>query len=458
MKINAQHSIYFIGIGGIGMSALARYAVAMGATVLGYDKTPTKLTQQLEELGINITYTDSIEHIPSDCSFVVYTPAIPANQQQLAYCKASGIALYKRSELLGLITQNSNCLAVAGTHGKTSTSSTLSWLMSQTKANCNAFIGGISKNFNSNIHLESASNNTVVEADEFDRSFLKLNINTLIITSVDADHLDIYETPEAFEAAFIELANKVENNILLHYSLESFAQKLAPKASVYFYGGPKSSSSFSIEALAVNQGYYSFVVVHPNGKNLGEYTLKIPGQHNLENALAAIAAAYLNGASTAELQTALAVYSGVERRFDVQFNNGSTVYIDDYAHHPSEINALLNAVNLFYPNTKKVGLFQPHLFSRTRDFFTGFASSLSRLDELLLLEIYPARELPISGITSSKLLEKITCPSKKVVQLNTALDYLQPQENTTYLTIGAGDINTLVEPLKDLLNAKLVTA
>lgn len=442
---------YFIGIGGIGMSALARYFNAKGWAVAGYDKTPSTITDALESEGIAIHFEDLGENLPvsfldSEKTLVIYTPAIPKEMKELVFVQQNGFSVKKRAEVLGMITRDSKALGVAGTHGKTTTSTMLAHILNESALGCNAFLGGIAANFNSNFVSHPTSEWTVVEADEFDRSFLQLTPFASIVTSTDADHLDIYGDDHTFLQGFksyIELINP-KGFAILHKDIT-----LTTENEIRY--GLNAEVDFSGTNLRVEKGAFLMDVNTPNGNWTG-VELGIPGTHNAENALACIALGIQLGLSEQTLRAALKSFKGVKRRFEYHIRTEKTIYIDDYAHHPTEINALLDSVELMYPNKKVIGVFQPHLFSRTRDFFDGFAQALSRLDEVVLLPIYPARELPIEGITSDALLLKIESSKKSVVSPTDAIEHVAKSGYDVILTIGAGDIDRIVLPLKNCLD------
>lgn len=452
IQLSQFKNVYFIGIGGIGMSALARYFNAIGLEVAGYDKTATTLTEELENEGIRIHFDDMGTGIPSqfkeiETTLVVYTPAIPRNHGELGFFKEQQANLFKRSEVLGLITRQSKGLGVAGTHGKTTTSSMLAHILNESTLKCNAFLGGIATNFNSNLLINRESDYTVIEADEFDRSFLKLTPFASIVTSTDPDHLDIYGSAAVFLEGFQKYTELINEKGCL---VKKEGLDVASKAKTITYAIDSATADYSGFNLQFNEGKFLVDVRTPNGK-LSEVELGIPGIHNAENAIACIVLTQFLGLSETEIRSGLKTFKGVKRRFEYQIKTDNLVYIDDYAHHPTEIEALVSSVRLLYPNQKIIGVFQPHLFSRTKDFFEGFANELSKLDEVILLPIYPAREEPIEGVTSDALLQKITCMEKNVMSPTVAISHLSKVENGVILTIGAGDIDRIVEPLKKAL-------
>jgi len=449
MELSKINSVYFVGIGGIGMSAIARYFAKRGRAVSGYDKTRTKLTEALEQEGILISYLDEPSALPygfqdnHEGTLVVYTPAIPKDSKILNHFKNKGFALEKRSAVLGIISKGMFCIAVAGTHGKTTTSSIVAHILKDTGYDCTAFLGGITSNYNSNV-LFGENNVVVVEADEYDRSFLTLHPDIAVITSMDADHLDIYGDKSQLEESF-----------------QLFAGQLKPGGQIYAHEGLpiKNSTSYAAsitaDARAENLKVEGskFVFDYSDGQtNIKNLNLMLPGKHNVENTTVAIAIALQLGIDAEKIKQAVANFKGVKRRFEYIVNKGNQIYIDDYAHHPEELKACFDAVRQLYPDKKLTVIFQPHLFSRTRDFADEFAKVLSTADDLLLLEIYPARELPIEGINSQYLLDKITLSDKKICGKDFVAQYVKQTKPELILTVGAGDIDTLIEPLKNTLN------
>lgn len=449
MNLNQIHNVYFIGIGGIGMSALARYFKNIGKQVSGYDKTPTALTKELIESGIAIHFEDSIDLIPKDYfaenTLVIITPAVPKTHSEWNYFLEREYHVKKRAEVLGIITKDTFCFAVAGTHGKTTTSSILGHILYESGADVTAFIGGIVENYNSNL-IGSGKTVTVVEADEFDRSFLHLHPNIACITSMDADHLDIYGTSAAIEESFVEFANKIENKDRL------FITKELPLEGVTV--AVNEDAVYSAFNVRIDNGSYVFDIKTPDGI-LTDFRFGLPGKHNLMNALMAIAMAINFGTPTGAIAIALASFKGIKRRFSYQIKTDDLVYIDDYAHHPTEINAVYQAVRELYPMKKVLAVFQPHLFSRTSDFADDFAKSLANFDEIILMDIYPARELPMEGITSEWLLSKIDNPNKKLVSKENLIDAILESDAPIIVTIGAGDIGELVGEIKRTLNENI---
>ncbi|MCH4553598.1 UDP-N-acetylmuramate--L-alanine ligase [Aestuariibaculum lutulentum] len=443
MNLNSIHNVYFVGIGGIGMSALARYFVANGKAVAGYDKTPTDITSSLEDLGVAVHFEDAIANIPSafkntETTLVVFTPAIPKHHTELNYFKSEGFQVLKRSQILGLITENTFCLAVAGTHGKTTTTSILGHLMNVCEVPVTAFLGGISENYNSNLIL-NGTEVSVVEADEFDRSFLTLSPDLACITSMDADHLDIYGDASELKKSFEDFSKRIKPNGKL------FVKNGLPISGITY--GIEDNADYSVKNIKIVNGTYVFDVKTP-ATVLENLEFNLPGRHNLSNALIALAMAVEYGCPNQQLAKALASYKGVKRRFTYQIKTDDLVFIDDYAHHPEEINAVHQAVREMYPDKKVLAVFQPHLFSRTRDFADEFAVSLAQFDELLLLDIYPARELPIENVTSQWLLDKVDNNNKKLVDKEDLLAEIHKSEAQVILTIGAGDIGEEVKRIK----------
>jgi UDP-N-acetylmuramate--alanine ligase len=443
MNLEDVNNIYFIGIGGIGMSALARYFYANKKHVAGYDKTQTEVTDSLTELGIEVHFNDAIQNInldfknPED-TLVIYTPAIPKNHNELSYFKDNGFSVLKRSEVLGLITEHTFCLAVAGTHGKTTTTSILGHIMKVCNEPVTAFLGGISENYNSNLILNGAEV-SVVEADEFDRSFLTLSPDLACITSMDADHLDIYGDASELKKTFEEFSKRIKPNGKL------FVKNGLPLKGITY--GIEDDSDYTIQNIKIENGAYVFDVKMPKTV-LKNIQFNLPGRHNLSNALIALAMAVEYGCPHQQLAKALASYKGVKRRFTYHIKTEEFVFIDDYAHHPEEINAVYQAVREMYPDKDVLAIFQPHLYSRTKDFADAFAESLSQFDELMLLDIYPARELPIEGITSSWLMNKIDNKNKQLVRKNEIINKIRQSSAKVILTIGAGDIGEEVKYIK----------
>ncbi len=443
MNLKQVHSVYFIGIGGIGMSALARYFHTNGKFVSGYDKTPSDITSNLLESGVAIHFDDDVNLIHKDILnpegvLVVFTPAIPKDHEELNYFRNNGFTVLKRSEVLGIITENTFCLAVAGTHGKTTTTSILGHLLKECGLEMTAFLGGITENYNSNLILQG-DKISVVEADEFDRSFLTLSPDFAGITSMDADHLDIYGEAESLEESFREFSNKLKPNGKL------FVKKGLPLDGVTY--AIDEEADYVAHNIKIENGAYIFDVKTPT-YNIENLEFNLPGRHNLSNALLALAMAVELGCPHQQLAKALVTFKGVKRRFSIHLKTDDLVYVDDYAHHPEEINALHNAIREMYPDRKVLAIFQPHLFSRTKDFADEFAKSLSQFDELLLLDIYPARELPLEGVTSEWLLSKIKNQNKKLISKSEIVSEIQKSSASVIVTVGAGDIGEEVKHIK----------
>jgi UDP-N-acetylmuramate--alanine ligase len=447
--------IYFIGIGGIGMSALARYFRLQGKTVTGYDKTETVLTNALIKEGISVTYIDDPESAPKDVQLVVYTPAIPNNNLVLAYYREHGYDMMKRSEVLGLITADSLNVCVAGTHGKTTISTMIAHILRDSGLGSNAFLGGISANYNTNF-WSNENNICVVEADEYDRSFLKLHPDIAVITSMDADHLDIYGTAGAVNEAFIAFSKKIKSGGTLVQKLGLPIPKPAGDIGQLSYHLTDHKADVYTKNLRILTGNYVFDVEGKEG-NLKDVQLNVGGWHNVENALAAIAACRKLGLTSEKIIPALQNYRGVRRRFEYHVQGQDVIYIDDYAHHPQELKALISSTRELFPDRKMVIIFQPHLFSRTRDFADDFAEALDKADQVILLPVYPARELPLEGVTSSTILDKMVKAKRQILNKEEVLAMaaaIAPGEKMVLITAGAGDIDELVKPLSELLKAK----
>ena len=448
MNLKNIHNVFFVGIGGIGMSAIARYFARNGKQVAGYDKTSTLISESLEDLGVEIHFEDAVKNIPisflnKEKTLIVYTPAIPKNHSELNYFIGNGFMVLKRAEILGKITENTFCLAVAGTHGKTTTSSILGHIMHPSLAT--SFLGGIVENYNSNLIL-GEDQISVVEADEFDRSFLQLSPNIACITSMDADHLDIYGKPEALHESFFAFSQKVSDTLIV-------AKGLPLKGLTYAINEDADYMAFN---LKIDSGKYIFDVKTPLSE-IKNIEFHLPGRHNVMNALAALALADVFGVSLESIKLSLSTFKGVKRRFSYRIKTTNFILIDDYGHHPTEINAVENSIREMYPNEKVLVVFQPHLFSRTRDFIDDFASALSKFDEVLLLDIYPARELPIPGVNSESLLNIIDNRSKKMTQKNNLIKDIKNSSANVVAMLGAGDIGVLVNDvtiqlLKDCKN------
>ena len=446
------------------MSAIARYFHHNGYEVRGYDRTPSPLTRELENEGIDIVYDETMQTAPWNINdwtkadtMVVRTPAVPHEQEIYTFLREQQFTILKRAEVLGLITQHNKALCVAGTHGKTTTSTILAHLMKQSHVGTNAFLGGVSNNYHSNLLIDTNSDYVVVEADEYDRSFHHLTPYMSVITSVDPDHLDIYGTAEAYRESFAHYASLVQDTIVIKKSafaeVESQKSKVESRKSIYTYA-VNEVADFYADHICVNEGTITFDFHSPT-TTIAHLQLGVPVWVNIENSVAAIAIAMLNGVTEEEVRHGLATFAGVYRRFNVHVNTLQVAYIDDYAHHPTELEASISSIRQLFPQRHIVGVFQPHLYTRTRDFADGFAAVLSQLDEVILLPIYPARELPIPGVTSDMLLDKITCPRKRLVQKNELVETLQSLSQQSspiaIITLGAGDIDRLVpEIIKEL--------
>ncbi|MDX2072361.1 MAG: UDP-N-acetylmuramate--L-alanine ligase [Haliscomenobacter sp.] len=441
--------LYFIGIGGIGMSAIARYFLQRGVEVHGYDRTSTELTRALEAEGMHVHYEEDLSKVPAGVDLVVYTPAVPTSHAEYQHFLQNGTPIKKRAEVLGIISRGMKTVAIAGTHGKTTTSSLTAHLLRSTGVDCTAFLGGIARNFESNYVLGS-SDWVVVEADEFDRSFLHLYPDIASIMSMDADHLDIYGDEET----------------LLNTGFKAFAKQIKPGGTLWLqhrlqhhFDGNTAYRSFGVGGgdyqahnIRVEKGYFVFDYTSPQGTIEG-LRMPLPGRHNVENATVALSIALQLGAKEEDIRSGLAAFRGVKRRFEIIYRDEETAFFDDYAHHPTELNAAIGAARELFPNAKITGAFQPHLFSRTRDFADGFADALDQLDEIYLLDIYPARELPIPGVSSDLLVKLMKNPNVHQISKADLLPALQNNRPEVLLTLGAGDIDTLVEPIGNWLNS-----
>lgn len=451
MQIEDFKNIYFVGIGGIGMSAIARYFHAIGKKVYGYDRTSTQLTNELMTEGIQITFEDDLDTIPEaftnkENTLIVYTPAIPKDHQQLSYFRLNQFVIMKRSQVLGLLSDGLNGIGIAGTHGKTTVSTITAHIFKKSVLDCSAFLGGISRNYQSNLLISETSPWVVLEADEFDRSFLQLHPQIALVTSMDADHLDIYGDKFELEKSFREYVSQVKKG---GYLVHKLGLELPAEGIQKFAYSVSEKTDFYAENIKLIEGFYQFDLVHPEGV-IREIQFSYPGKINLENAVAASSVALIAGVSESELKGALSSFKGVRRRFDYQIREDNLVFIDDYAHHPKELKESITSVREIYPNRKITGIFQPHLFTRTRDFAEGFASSLSLLDEVILLDIYPARELPIAGVDSKMILDNISVPAQ-LCSKEELINVLESKDIEVLLTLGAGDIDKLVEPIRSLL-------
>ena len=460
MEINSKGytNIYFIGIGGIGMSNLARYFLLKGANVGGYDRAKTELTGKLTKEGALVHYEDNPLFIPVEFkdkanTLVAYTPADPTTHRELNYFRENNFAVVKRAQLLGEITKQSDAICVAGTHGKTTVSSMVAHLFKQSHIDCNAFLGGILKNYNSNLLLSEKSNYTIVEADEYDRSFHSLQPHIAIVTSADPDHLDIYGTEEAYKESFEKFTSLIRPN---GHLILKIGAKLTPKVndSVKVWSYSETKGDFHAENIRIGNGEIIFDFVSPKGV-IKDISLGVPVKINIENGIAAMAAAELSGATPVEMKAAMSSFMGVKRRFEFHLKNENIVYIDDYAHHPEELKAAIKSIKALYPDKKLTAIFQPHLYSRTRDFADEFAKSLSLADDIILLDIYPAREEPIEGVSSQIILDKITSPKKRLTVKSELLDLISKEHPEIVVTFGAGDIDRMVPHIKEILSKNI---
>lgn len=455
MKIDAITAVYFVGAGGIGMSALIRYFLSKGKRVAGYDKTPSDLTEQLSREGAEIHYEDNIARIPEAfcnpaATLVVYTPAVPESHTELTYFRKNGFEVMKRAQVLGEITNCTRGLCIAGTHGKTTTSSMLAHILKQSPVDCNAFLGGILKNYESNLMLSGRSDLTVIEADEFDRSFHWLTPYMAVITAADPDHLDIYGTAEAYRESFEKFTSLIRpRGCLIMKKGIALTPRLQPGVKLYTYSAA-DGGDFYAENIRIGNGNILFDFVGPDVR-IADVQLGVPVKVNIENGVAAMAIAWLNGVSSEDMKKAMASFAGPRRRFDFHLKQENIVLIDDYAHHPAELEASILSVKELYAGRKVTGIFQPHLYTRTRDFADDFAASLSLLDELILLDIYPAREKPIPGVTSRLIFDKVTTPSKTLCTKEELLDVVAAGTYEVILMVGAGNIDRLVEPVKEIV-------
>ena len=446
---------YFLGIGGIGMSALARYFHMKGFQVAGYDRTTTKLTSDLITEGIRVSFSESVEEIPfvftrSENTLIIVTPAIPGDHPQLKYFQENNFTIQKRAQVLGNITRQSKGICIAGTHGKTTTSTITAHLLYQSQVSCNAFLGGIANNYNTNLLLSSESNLVVIEADEYDRSFHQLSPFMAVITSVDPDHLDIYKTAKAFHESFEYFTSLIRPGgaLIMRKGIDIVPQ-LQKGVKFYTYSMDEGGD-FYADNIRTIKGEIRFDFVTPNDR-IADVRLGVPVLINIENSVAAMALAWLNGVTNEELRTGISSYSGIYRRFNIVYKSDKVVYMDDYAHHPSELRASISSIRNLYPDRKITGIFQPHLYTRTRDFAPAFAEALSQLDELILLDIYPARELPIKGVDSELILRDVKLKNKILCSKENLLPLLKEKQLDVLVTFGAGDIDKLVPLIKDQL-------
>ena len=458
MNVNTIQAVYFIGAGGIGMSALVRYFLSKGKKVGGYDRTPSELTEKLKEEGAEIHYEENVDLIPSDfrnreTTLVVYTPAIPADHKELVYFQGNGFEIQKRAQVLGMLTRTEKGMCVAGTHGKTTTSTMAAHLLHQSHVTCNAFLGGISKNYGTNLLLSDTSDYVVIEADEFDRSFHWLTPYATVITAVDSDHLDIYGTHEAYLESFRKYTSLIrpDGYLIIKKGLE-LQPDVQPGVTVYTYSA--TEGDFHAENIRIANGEITFDYVSPLG-NISAIRLGVPVYVNIENGVAAMALAQIGGATAEEIREAMASFRGVDRRFDFKLKNDRIVFLSDYAHHPAEIKQSISSIRTLYPEKKITAVFQPHLYTRTRDFYKEFAESLSLLDEVILLDIYPARELPIPGVSSQLIYDNLRPGiEKSLCRKEELLGLLAQKQLEVLITLGAGDIDNYVPQIYEMLKDK----
>lgn len=447
-------NVYFIGIGGIGMSAIARYFKFKGLNVSGYDKTESELTDTLQKQGIDVHYEDNVDFIPKDVenTLVVYTPAIPHDMGELVYVQEHGYKVLKRSKILGEITDGERCLAVAGTHGKTTTSTLTAHILTESGEGCSAFLGGISKNYDTNL-LMSHSNAVVAEADEFDRSFLQLHPEIAVITAIDADHLDIYGDISHVLEAFKAFASQVHGTVITKLGLDITEEDTKAKILRYHYNDSRADF-YARNPHPDNLGYFSFDIVYPGGV-MENVKCGTPGWVNVENSVAAAAICLTYGVNPEAIRHAIGTFQGVKRRLDIHLNTEKISYIDDYAHHPKELATAISSMRDIFPGRKLTAIFQPHLYTRTRDFAEGFAEALSKVDKLILLDIYPAREEPIPGVTSEIIYDKVTAPEKVLLKKEELMGYLEKEPVDVLVTFGAGNIDRFIEPIEDMLKKRV---
>lgn len=458
MNVNTLKAVYFIGAGGIGMSALVRYFLSKGKKVAGYDRTPSELTQKLNEEGAAIHYEENTALIPDDfkqpeTTLIIYTPAIPANHQELTYFRENGFEIQKRAQVLGMLTRTERGMCVAGTHGKTTTSTMAAHLLHQSHVTCNAFLGGISKNYGTNLLLSDKSDLVVIEADEFDRSFHWLTPYATVITAADSDHLDIYGTHEAYVESFRKYTSLIrpDGYLIIKKGID-LQPDVQPGVTVYTYSNDEGD--FHAENIRIANGEITFDFISPLG-NIADIRLGVPVYVNIENGVAAMALAQIGGATAEEIRTAMATFQGVDRRFDFKIKNDRIVLLSDYAHHPAEIRQSVTSIRTLYPDKKITAIFQPHLYTRTRDFYKEFADSLSLLDEVILLDIYPAREQPIPGITSQLIYDNLRPGIEKCLcKKEDLLDLLKNKHLEVLITLGAGDIDNYIPQISELLKNK----
>ena len=458
MNINSIKSVYFIGAGGIGMSALVRYFLSKGKKVAGYDRTQSELTDKLIEEGAEIHYEDNVSLIPEECkdkgnTLVIYTPAIPLTHKEFVYFKENGFEILKRAQVLGMITKTEKGLCVAGTHGKTTTSTLTAHLLHQSHIGCNAFLGGISKNYKTNLLLSETSEYVVIEADEFDRSFHWLTPFATVITATDSDHLDIYGTREAYLESFNKYTSLIRpDGYLIVKKGIDLSPRVQDGVKTYSYG--INEGDFKAENIRIGNGEIIFDYISPLG-NIKDIKLGVPVYVNIENGIAAMALAQIAGVSNEEIKNAMPTFGGVDRRFDFKIKEDNLVFLSDYAHHPAEIKQSISSIKALYPDKKVTAVFQPHLYTRTRDFYKEFAESLSLADEVILLDIYPARELPIEGVTSKLIYDNIVAGKpKSLCSKEKLLDLLEKKNIEVLITLGAGDIDNMVPQIYNILKSK----
>ena len=458
MNINSIKSVYFIGAGGIGMSALVRYFLSKGKKVAGYDRTQSELTDKLIEEGAEIHYEENVSLIPEGCkdkenTLVIYTPAIPLTHKEFVYFKENGFEILKRAQVLGMITKTEKGLCVAGTHGKTTTSTLTAHLLHQSHIGCNAFLGGISKNYKTNLLLSEKSEYVVIEADEFDRSFHWLTPFATVITATDSDHLDIYGTREAYLESFNKYTSLIRpDGYLIVKKGIDLSPRVQDGVKTYSYG--INEGDFKAENIRIGNGEIIFDYISPLG-NIKDIKLGVPVYVNIENGIAAMALAQIAGVSNEEIKNAMPTFGGVDRRFDFKIKEDNLVFLSDYAHHPAEIKQSISSIKALYPDKKVTAVFQPHLYTRTRDFYKEFAESLSLADEVILLDIYPARELPIEGVTSKLIYDNIVAGKpKSLCNKEELLDLLEKKNIEVLITLGAGDIDNMVPQIYNILKSK----
>lgn len=452
MNVKGIKRVYFVGIGGIGMSALARFFRERGAVVNGYDRTETELTKHLANEGMGVHYTDDVLLLDKAAELVVYTPAIPKDHKELNWYRDNNYPVYKRSDVLQWITESMHAVTVAGTHGKTTTSTIIAYILRETGYGCNAFLGGIAVNYDSN-YWSSNNDVAVVEADEYDRSFLKLRPDIAVLTSIDPDHLDIYGTPAEMVEAFIAYTKNIKpsGTLLVKHGLHRQADLKGPKTVTYSL--QNDAADIYADNIVLRDGGYTFDVIAPEWKIEGLH-LNLGGMHNVENTVAATAVTQMLGIDAEKVKNVLPGFKGIKRRFEYLVKTDKVVYIDDYAHHPEELAALIKSAKRLFPDRRCVVSFQPHLFSRTRDLAAGFAHSLDMADEVILLDIYPARELPMEGVTSKTIADLMANPAHTMLSKEGLLEYVKNASLDLFITAGAGDIDKLTEPIKNILENK----